>query len=108
MTVTGYDINPKVVARLNGLVEAYPFLPIEVKQEDIVSADLGHEKYDTVLLGQTFIHFPSKDLAYAVLDKAIDSLKPGGHLWIRAAGKEASSYEEMQEASEYGFLELRK
>lgn len=108
MEVTGYDTSDRAVRILRGLVKAYPFLPIEVRQEDIIKANLGHEEFDTVMLGQTFIHFPNKALAFTVLDKAGDALKPGGHLWVRAGGKEDCSYEEMKKEAGHSFSDTER
>lgn len=94
MDVVGYEIDPDKLTAVRVMQEAYN-LPIDIKEEDITEADFGKERYDTVILGQTFSHFPSKKQALSVLEKAIETIKPGGHIWIRAGGKRDSSFEEL-------------
>jgi hypothetical protein len=69
---------------------------------------LGGEAFDTVMLGQTLIHFPSKESAITVLDKACEALKPGGHIWVRAGGKEDYSYGEMEREAAYPYSTTKK
>lgn len=93
MHVTGYEINPNALATIRAIQEEYG-LPIDIREQDITKADFGKEQYNTVLLGQTFNHFPSKELALRVLDRAIEAVKPGGHIWLRAGGKSSSAFVE--------------
>lgn len=95
MCVTGYETQKEAVKIINLVKTAYD-LPISLKTEDISLADLGIEIYDTALLGQTFIHFPSKDSAFNTIEKVITALKPNGHLWLRAASKEGDDFKELE------------
>lgn len=94
MAVTGYETDPNALVIMRAIKKSYD-LPIDIKAEDINTADFGTKLYDTVLLGQTFIHFPSKAEALTVLAKAITAIKPGGHLWLRAGGIYDESFEDL-------------
>lgn len=94
MHVTGYEINPNNLILIRTLQKEYD-LPIDIRGQDIVEADLGKEQYDTVILGQTFVHFSSKEQALKVLAKSIDAMRPGGYLWLRAGGKSSSTFEDL-------------
>lgn len=100
MNVVGYESDPDQLKVVNLIISAYPFLPIEVRQEDMITADLGQNEYDTVILGQILGHLSSVEEALTVIDKATAALKPGGHLWIRTIGKEDEMYEELTYSSE--------
>jgi len=86
MEVAAYETNPAYVRAMKAVAENFD-LPISVLNEDVRTADFGKNKYDTVILGQTFAHFESREEAFKVLDKAIDAVKPGGHIWFRGNGK---------------------
>lgn len=94
MQVTCYEIDPDAVQALRQTAEAFS-LPLEVTAENLIGAELGIERFDTVLLGQTFVHFSSKKPAIDVLQRAIKAIKPGGHLWLRAGTKLDSGFEEL-------------
>ncbi|MBI4098311.1 MAG: class I SAM-dependent methyltransferase [Candidatus Levybacteria bacterium] len=96
MSVVGYENDSAEISGIRSMLKAYDFLArmIELRQEDIAEADLGRDEYDTVLLGQILGHLPSKKVAFLIVDKAVDALKPGGHIWIRARGIEDGVYEE--------------
>lgn len=95
MEVIGYEVDENAIAIMGTIKEAYD-LPIEIRDEDIIQAYFGEEEYDTVLCGSTFAHFPSKTSAFHVLGKAVDAIKVGGHIWIRAGGKYDSSFGELK------------
>jgi len=63
---------------------------------DALQEDLSTEAIDIVLLDHTLTHAPSKAGAFALIDKAYEAVKPGGHIWIRAVGKEDSYYEQLR------------
>lgn len=92
MEVTVYETNPAFVRAMKAVVKNFD-LPIAVLSEDVRTADFGQNIYDTVILGQTFAHFESREEALEVLDKAIDALKPGGCIWFRGNGKGDSANE---------------
>lgn len=94
MSVTGYEIDPNYLIIIRAMQKEYN-LPIDIREQDITEADFGKEQYDTVILGQTFSHFPSKKQALNVLKKSIEALKTGGHIWLRAGGKSDSSFEDL-------------
>lgn len=94
MHVTGYETDPNALKVMRTLQASYD-LPIDIREKDIRTADFGLAQYDTVMIGQTFAHFADKKDAIAVFHKAIDALRPRGHLWIRTGTKADSSYEEL-------------
>ena len=94
MEVTGYEVDENAIAIMRAITESYD-LPIEIKNEDMIQAYFGEEEYDTVLCGSTFAHFPSKTSAFKVLEKAVDAIKIGGHIWLRAGSKEDSSFRDL-------------
>lgn len=96
MKPTAYEVDPNPIKAVTLLKQGYGF-PITIVEEDITKSDLGNEEYDTVMLGQTFVHFESKARALHTLQKAVQSLKPGGHIWVRAGTKEDSSYKDLDE-----------
>ncbi len=98
MHVTGYEIDPNNLILIRAIQKEYD-LPIDIKEQDITEADLGKEQYDTVILGQTFAHFSNKEQALKVLEKAIEAIKPGGHIWLRAGGKSSSAFEDLHDYS---------
>lgn len=86
MEVTAYETNHAMVKAMSAVAENFD-LPIAILSEDVRTADFGKNIYDTVILGQTFVHFESREEAFTVLEKAIDAVKPGGHIWFRGNGK---------------------
>lgn len=106
MKVTGYDTNPYTTTLLKSFINEYE-MPIELKEEDFSQADLGKDKFDTVLLGQSLVHAPSKKAAHAVINKAVDAVKPGGHLWFRAGGNHGSGYQEIRYLAQF-YPEIRQ
>ena len=103
MFVIGYENDPDQSSILESVLNAYDFLPIELRNENIATAELGESEYDTVLLGQTLTHQASIEDALLILDKAIAALKPGGHLWLRTGGKESDAYMEFRESAMFGY-----
>lgn len=91
MNVVGYDLDEEQVALVNEMAKSEA-LPIEGKVGDIREINLGKNKFDLVILDFTFVHFGSLEEAEAVLDKAYTSLKPNGHIWVRAVGKSDECY----------------
>jgi SAM-dependent methyltransferase len=105
MSVRGLDTRSETVDKVNEMVASLKDV-IDVDMvasvSDALEKDLGHEEYDLVLLDNTVHHFPSKALAVTLIDKAYKAVKPGGHMWVRALGKETDSYTEMREAAKWG------
>jgi len=62
-------------------------LPIEIRAEDVRNA-VFPGKFDVAVASLVFFHFTPKSAAFEVLDKTLSALRPNGHLWIRAIGKE--------------------
>lgn len=102
MEVTGYDLSRKNVQMMNNLAKAYN-LPIKTIREDVSKIDFGKNIYDTVLLAQILVHFPNKKDAFKLFEKAIEATKPGGHIWVRASGKEDEQYTELMGRAETPF-----
>lgn len=94
MRITGYETQKEAVEIIDLVKTAYD-LPIDLLAEDVLQADLGKNIYDTALLGQTFVHFPSKNAAFDTIERAVASLKPNGHLWLRVAGKESDCFRDL-------------
>ncbi len=94
MHVTSYEANSHIAKVMRAVANSLNF-PITVQNKDVRSANLEKDIYDTVILGEVFTHFESEKEALDVIDKAIDSVKPGGHIWLRAAGKKDSVYLEL-------------
>lgn len=107
MAVTGYETQREAIKIINLVKTAYG-LPINLKTEDVQQTELGKDIYDTVLLGQTFVHFPSKAAAFHTIEKVINVLKPNGHLWLRAVGKESGTFRELEEQAVAYPWEVRK
>jgi len=102
MQVTGYEIEPDPLALMRGVIDRYGISSIDLREENVREADLGQELFDTVIMAQTFVHFPSKQAAFDVLHKSISALKKGGHLWFRAAGTHDEAYEELSSYARHG------
>jgi len=94
MEVVGYEFNYTTATSVRRFVKAYPFLPIKIRNQDIRTANLGRSEFDTAILGETFNHFEDRESAYAVLDKTLAALKPGGAIYIRASSTMDSDYED--------------
>lgn len=94
MKVIGFETSKEAVKLIRAVAAGYR-LPLIVKELDATKTDLGQSEYDTALLGQTFVHSPSRHEAYTLIEKVIEALKPKGHLWLRAAGKESSAFEQL-------------
>lgn len=95
MKVTGYEINPSQVSAVEHITNEFPFLSIDVKAEDMEVADFGDEQFDTLIIDQALTHFPSRERAYLVLDKAVKALKSNGHLYLRAPGDMDSGFDDL-------------
>ncbi|HVZ11663.1 MAG TPA: class I SAM-dependent methyltransferase [Patescibacteria group bacterium] len=100
MNVVGYEVAPKAIEAVKALKDTFN-LPIEIRQEDFGTVDLGENLYDTAFLAQTLVHSPSEDAAYELIDKAIRTLKPGGRLWLRAAGIYDGAVDELSYYSQF-------
>jgi len=72
-------------------------LPLHGEEADIIEADFGENVYDMVTLSQTFVHFPSTEDAFKVVEKAARALKPGGNLYLRTVGKRDSHFLEAED-----------
>jgi SAM-dependent methyltransferase len=105
MNVVGYDNNTSHLKVVSSMVQAYD-LPIELREEDLELSYFGHDQYDTFIARATFNHFPSQERALAVLDRAIDALKPGGRFWLRVGGKHGTDFEELENYSYFDPVEL--
>lgn len=102
MNVRGYDNDPNVVKVVSKIAEEYD-LPIRTGQVDIRDHLFEPNFYDTILLNQTFIHFPSKNEAFEVIRKAFIAAKKGGYVWLRAAGKCDDRYESYEFQSQWPY-----
>ncbi|HVZ58923.1 MAG TPA: class I SAM-dependent methyltransferase [Patescibacteria group bacterium] len=100
MPVIGYDLDQHAVDLMNKMA-AERALTISSHVADVTKLDLSGQQFDTVLLSSLFIHFPNREQALEVFDKAIDALKPGGHLYLRALGKADDAYEQFLSMSKY-------
>ncbi len=96
MSVDGIDRDEDFVGVVNAVGHDYA-IPLQASYGDINCIDLPRDTYSLALLGHTFIHYPSKADAYETLDKVFDALSPGGHLWIRAAGKEDDTFANLKQ-----------
>ncbi|MBX4190859.1 class I SAM-dependent methyltransferase [Candidatus Saccharibacteria bacterium] len=97
MAVVGVDINPKRIEAVKSMAEDLSaVMPFDMKavESDPFTQPLPEGKFDSVIIGQ-MVHIESKQKALELFDKALDALKPGGHIWIRAAGKESDAYDEL-------------
>lgn len=94
MQVTGIDSDKFSVEVVNNMASGFR-LPMKAEHADVRRINLGHEVYDTVLMSQLFVHFPSKKDAFAVIDKTLEATKPGGYIWLRAVGKNDHAYKEL-------------
>ncbi|MGW0532461.1 amino acid adenylation domain-containing protein [Streptomyces sp. NPDC003032] len=80
----GVDLSEQVVERLRREVAATADAPERIG----LRADPAHlairpgETYDTVILNSVVQYFPSVDYLLAVLERAIDALPAGGHVFL--------------------------
>jgi SAM-dependent methyltransferase len=103
MDVTSVENSPSVVRSLKAFSQAYD-VPINIFEQDISDTDFGRSYFDTVIISQAFQHGVSQEQAFAIIDRAADAIKPGGHLWLRAAGTADSGYNEaLWQASVNGY-----
>lgn len=100
MNVTGYEISPLFIEIAEEMKKGWD-LPVNIVNQDITQADLGINTYDTVIMNHTFAHFPSKMAVFDVINRAIDATKPGGHIFLRAGGKQDSSFRNFESDSLY-------
>ncbi len=77
--VSGHVCAVDVDARF---LRSFTYSQLEVREEDILRADLPHAWFDLVHTRWTLMHIPARD---RVLDKLIDVLKPGGTLFLEEA-----------------------
>lgn len=98
MNVVGYDTDMEDVDFINELSKAYS-LPLESRLADILKTNIGTEKYDTAILSQTFVHSESKEDAFKIVKKGINSLKIGGYMYLRTIGKRDHGYDDLTEFS---------
>lgn len=84
MSLTGYDTDEERLSYVNQWKERG--LDIEGINQDLFEADLGERIYDTTVFSQTFVHFPSTESAYQILEKGIKATKVGGHIYFRSGG----------------------
>ncbi len=91
MNVVAYDHDTEKLDFLDELIKDYD-LPIQINYGDIRYVDFGTNVYDTILCVDLFVHFPSRYAVFNLLDRALTALKPGGHLFVRAVGKEDFRY----------------
>ena len=98
MHVTALDNDASALSRLDELSMALQDTisgSVTGVEGDMYTDDFGTEQYNTVVMAQNLVHVPSKEMALGVLDKGWQSLRAGGHIWVRAGGKEDSSYEDL-------------
>jgi SAM-dependent methyltransferase len=101
MDVTAIDNNSKYAERLGDLAaDLGSVLPLRLdsRHGDIVKDPLPEASFDTTILSH-LIHMPSRDDMLELIDKAYSTVKPGGHLWVRVGGKQASDYEMLRHLS---------
>src|SRR5262249_29504858 len=65
-----------------GFLGALDFPNLEVREENVVTSDLSAGAFDLVHTRWTLMHIPEREL---VLRKIVDSLKPGGILFVEEA-----------------------
>jgi SAM-dependent methyltransferase len=97
MEVIGYDTIAKNVVEANEMAwEVDNVLPCDMKaiHGDVLDAEIPEDEYDLALLAYIH-HLPSKEEAYKLMDLAMDSLKPGGHIYYRGIGRLSSTYDEL-------------
>jgi 2-polyprenyl-3-methyl-5-hydroxy-6-metoxy-1,4-benzoquinol methylase len=113
MDVLGVDPNARSVIMVNDMAtklkESLPNFNMTALELDAIEQDLPGGEFDLVILDY-LNHLPSQEATYAVFDKAIKALKPGGYIWARGTSKQSSMYEQaIYEASRpsfYGQTEL--
>ena len=97
MDVLGVDTDESRVADVNQMAaELKGVMPFDMKalRLDALQEDLPEGLFDTIIIGQV-VHIESKQAAFDLFYKALAALKPGGHIWVRGAGKESYAYEEL-------------
>jgi hypothetical protein len=98
MEVVGIEPNQNSVIALNSMAktvqQTLPEFKMKVLEADAIEDALPAGEFDVVILGY-LIHLPNQEATYKVFDKALAALKPGGHIWVRGAGKHSSGYEDL-------------
>lgn len=94
MSVEGIDSSPEMVDDIVQTAHETG-LQISARQADMAVVELEPLSYDVVLMDLSFVHFDSREKALATMQNGLKALKVGGHLWIRAVGKDDSLYASM-------------
>lgn len=98
MEVTGVDTNAARIEKVNSMSElanSIPGFKMHAMELDAIEEPLPEGQFDTIIIDHV-IHLPSTEATYHMLDKALASLKPGGHIWLRGVGKHADQYDELR------------
>lgn len=101
MSVDSVDKDDEVTQLLDAVV-TNRHLPINLIEQDIAQFTPETQSYDLVIIGDVLSHLPGKAVAYEVLDRAIQAVKPNRNLWIRAMGKDGSGYDQMKDDARIG------
>ena len=94
MDVEGIDLSPEVVDDITATAEETG-LPISAREGDVSEIVFPPNSYDVVLMDFTFVHFDSREKALTTMNNALAALRRGGHMWVRAVGKEDELYDHM-------------
>lgn len=96
MEVVGLDTDTDRVRSINELSHelggVLPSFCLTAIESDAVRDPFPESEFDTVVISHV-VHMPSRADVYELIDKSMTALKPGGHIWIRAAGTHSSEYE---------------
>ncbi len=97
MQVVGVDnseVQLAAVRKIKSELADFLELPIDLICSDVFEEPLPEGEFDTVLLNY-MLHAPSRIESLKLIEKTYASLKPGGHVLIRACGKADSGYQDM-------------
>lgn len=109
MHVVGIDTNAEALGMVDATVaKLAPALELDVTTfvGDAFRESFGQDGFDVVILDHTFNHASSKAEALTLLDKAFAAVKPAGHIWVRALGKEDGNYDQLRDAARWGETEI--
>ena len=81
----GVDFSPATLAKLREQLQSVPSLAgkvevIERRADDFGSLDCN--SFDTVVMNSVIFYFPNLAYLSDVLEKAINVVKPGGHVYV--------------------------
>ena len=82
---TGVDFSPATLSKLKEQLQSFPSLLDKVELIERRADEFGslaRKSFDTVLINSVIFYFPNLAYLNGVLEKAINIVKPGGHIFV--------------------------